>query len=447
MAMKVLILCGGMGSRLRPVLPDGVKPLANVNGRPFLEWLLMSLSAQGIEEVVLCTGHGGPAIEARLGDGRKLGLQITYSFETTPLGTGGAIRLALGHGLDQCVAVLNGDSYCGVDLRQLEAFHIEHAAAASLWLVPVANRARYGSVDIDGDGHITGFREKSAARQPGLISAGAYVLGPAALECLGSDGAMSIENDVFPRLVGRGLFGIVGEGPFIDIGTPDDLARAGRLLVGTTVQLEARVDSGWRRNRLVAHLNGSLAVQRDTLASCTDQVLTAAQMIAVAFATDHKLLLCGNGGSAADSQHMATEFTSRLNREVERPGLPAIALTTDTSFITAFSNDVGFEGVFKRQVGALGKAGDVLIGISTSGNSPNVVLAVRAARQLGIGTIGLVGEGGILTGEVDCAVVIPSRDTQYIQESLLPVEHAVCDLVEQALFRHVQRQPVATGAR
>jgi D-sedoheptulose 7-phosphate isomerase len=302
-------------------------------------------------------------------------------------------------------------------------------------------------VDINTDGRIIGFREKSDARQPGLISAGAYLLGPAALDAIGSDGVVSIENDIFPRLVGCGLFGIVGEGPFIDIGTPDDLARAGRLLVGTTVQLEARVDSGWRRDRLVSHLNGSLAVQRDTLASCMDQVLTAAQMIAVAFATDHKLLLCGNGGSAADSQHMATEFTSRLSKEVERPGLPAIALTTDTSFLTAFSNDVGFEGVFKRQVSALGRPGDVLVAISTSGNSPNVVQAVRAARQLGIETIGLVGEGGILAGEVDCAVVIPSRDTQYIQESLLPVEHAICDLVEQALFRHVQRQPVGAAAR
>jgi D-sedoheptulose 7-phosphate isomerase len=131
---------------------------------------------------------------------------------------------------------------------------------------------------------------------------------------------------------------------------------------------------------------------------------------------------------------MAAEFVSLLTKDFERPGLPAIALTTDTSFLTAFANDLGFEGVFERQVRALGKAGDVLVGISTSGNSPNVRRAVAAAREMGIGTIGLLGEGGLLVDLVDCPVVVPSRHTQHIQESLLPVEHTICHLVEDNLF-------------
>jgi D-sedoheptulose 7-phosphate isomerase len=125
---------------------------------------------------------------------------------------------------------------------------------------------------------------------------------------------------------------------------------------------------------------------------------------------------------------------SQLTKEYSRPGLPAIALTTDTSILTAYANDFGFEGVFERQVRALGRPGDVLVALSTSGNSANVRRAVRAAREIGLRTIGLLGEGGQLTAEVDCPVVVPSRNTQHIQESLLPMEHAIADLVERLLL-------------
>jgi D-sedoheptulose 7-phosphate isomerase len=157
-------------------------------------------------------------------------------------------------------------------------------------------------------------------------------------------------------------------------------------------------------------------------------------VIAAAFTRGRKLLLCGNGGSAADCQHMAAEFVSRLHRDVERPALPAIALTTDTSFLTAFANDCGFEGVFGRQVDALGENGDVLIVISTSGNSPNIACAVQAARKRGLVTVGLFGEGGRLNQEVDVPIVIPSNDTQLVQECMLPIEHAICGLVEETMF-------------
>jgi len=163
-------------------------------------------------------------------------------------------------------------------------------------------------------------------------------------------------------------------------------------------------------------------------------ILTAVERITASFKAGGKLLLCGNGGSAADCQRMAAELVSRLSGERERPGLSALALTTDTSFLTAYSNDYGFEGVFERQVEAHGRRGDVLIAISTSGNSQNVIRAVRRARAMGIMTIGLLGEGGALTGLVDCPVVVPSRDTQRVQEVLLCVEHILCDLTESALF-------------
>jgi D-sedoheptulose 7-phosphate isomerase len=146
------------------------------------------------------------------------------------------------------------------------------------------------------------------------------------------------------------------------------------------------------------------------------------------------VLLCGNGGSAADCQHKATELVSRLTKDLERPALPAIALTTDTSFLTAFANDYGYEGVFERQVQALGKPSDLLIGISTSGNSANVIRAVAAAQAAAMHTIVLTGNSGRLAGMATIAIAVPSANTQHIQEAHLAIEHLLCELVERALF-------------
>jgi len=187
--------------------------------------------------------------------------------------------------------------------------------------------------------------------------------------------------------------------------------------------------------KIETHLLQSAEIKRQTVASCAGSIAKAAEVIAGAFVSSGKLLLCGNGGSAADCQHLAAEFVSRFSKDLERRALPAIALTTDTSFLTAFGNDYGFEGIFERQVEALGSAGDILIGISTSGNSPNVLRAIEAARRKNMHTIALTGSGGRLSGMADIAVAVPSSDTQYIQEAHLAVEHVLCELVESILFR------------
>ena len=183
-----------------------------------------------------------------------------------------------------------------------------------------------------------------------------------------------------------------------------------------------------------SYLAESAEVKRITAAACAEGIASAADVIAEAFRSGGKLLLCGNGGSAADCQHMAAEFVSRLTKDFERPGLPAIALTTDTSFLTAYTNDSGYEGVFARQVQALGRARDVLLGISTSGNSANVIQAMELARDLGLKSVALTGAGGRLAKLADVAIAVPCEDTQHIQEAHLAIEHLLCLLVEQALF-------------
>jgi D-sedoheptulose 7-phosphate isomerase len=190
----------------------------------------------------------------------------------------------------------------------------------------------------------------------------------------------------------------------------------------------------FRLSTIDRYLHDGAEIRRQTAAISGSQILQAADLIANSFQAGGKLLLCGNGGSAADCQHVAAEFTSRLSADYVRPGLPAIALTTDTSFLTAYANDFDFAGVFSRQVEALGKPGDVLVGISTSGNSKNVIQATEMARLMQIRTIGLTGVGGQLAQKVDVCISIPSQNTQHIQETHLAVEHILCHLVERLLF-------------
>jgi len=188
------------------------------------------------------------------------------------------------------------------------------------------------------------------------------------------------------------------------------------------------------RNHARKYLQDSADLKHQVAQQCVDSIVAAAELIAGAFQAKNKVLLCGNGGSAADCQHMAAEFVGVLNKEFRRPGLAAIALTTDTSFLTAFTNDFGFEGVFAQQVETLGTSGDVLIGISTSGNSPNVVRAVEAARALGLRTIALTGSGGQLAQLADITIAVPGDATQHIQEAHLAIEHLICELVEKQIF-------------
>lgn len=190
----------------------------------------------------------------------------------------------------------------------------------------------------------------------------------------------------------------------------------------------------WTLQRATRHLRQSARVIEATITDCRVQIVTAARLVADTIHAGNKLLLCGNGGSAADCQHLATEFTSRLTQDFARPAMAAISLVTDTSFLTAFANDCGFDGVFARQVEALGRPGDLLLGISTSGNSRNVVLAVEAARERGIKSITLCGRGGQLAQLCDAAVRVPSSHTPHIQEAHLAVEHVLCDLVERMLY-------------
>jgi len=182
---------------------------------------------------------------------------------------------------------------------------------------------------------------------------------------------------------------------------------------------------------LDTHLQEHLSVLR-TVSSLAEQIESAADLIERTLRNGRKLMICGNGGSAADSQHLAAEFTGRFVKD--RKPLAGLALTTNTSALTSVANDYSFEEVFSRQVTGLGQTGDCLLAISTSGNSPNVIRAVDAARAIGIKTIGLLGrEGGQLRGKCDIAIVVSSHTTARIQEAHIFIGHTLCSMVEARL--------------
>ncbi len=194
--------------------------------------------------------------------------------------------------------------------------------------------------------------------------------------------------------------------------------------------------TGSALEKVFKHAKAGLEARERFFAEKSESLVELGRAISVCMAKGGKILLCGNGGSAADCQHLAAEFVNRF--KLERPPLPAIALTTDTSALTAIGNDYGFEQVFLKQVQALGNAGDVFIGISTSGTSPNVVSALKEAKRKNLVTVGMTGDGG---GEMvalcDHMVMIPSADTAVIQEVHIAAGHILCHLVDHFLFEAV----------
>lgn len=202
------------------------------------------------------------------------------------------------------------------------------------------------------------------------------------------------------------------------------------------------------REYIQAQLLESANVKQLTSQTCTDSILIAAETIINSFKAGGKLMLCGNGGSAADCQHLAAEFVSSLTEGLRYPGLPAIALNTDTSCLTATGNDFGFEHIFEVQVKSLGKEGDVLLSISTSGNSENIIRAVKAAKEREIKTIGFLGRGGGTLRElVDLAILVPNEKTMRIQENHITIGHIICSLVDKTFHPDKKEEQWSFGQR
>jgi len=227
--LPAAILAGGLGRRLSPVIADRPKALAPVCGQPFLAYVLDQLSRAGLRKAIVCTGHGGDQIKAAFG-AQFGGLALAYSREASPLGTGGALRLALPILDAPLVLVLNGDSFAEVDLKAFWKWHRARGAAASLALAKLPDTRRYGCVDLSERDEILKFLEKTETAGAGWINAGVYLLNRKIIAGIPPQRPVSLEREIFPNLAGRGLCGWRSCQRFIDIGTPESYGAAAHFL-------------------------------------------------------------------------------------------------------------------------------------------------------------------------------------------------------------------------
>ncbi|HEX7229638.1 MAG TPA: HAD-IIIA family hydrolase [Candidatus Binatia bacterium] len=251
------VLAGGLGTRLRSVVGDRPKSLAQVQGRPFVGFLLDQLVGAGVRSVVLCTGYRGEQIRHALGE-KYRSLRLSYSQEPKALGTGGALRFALPQITSDPVLVLNGDSFCGIDFDDYVRWHSEHRAAASMVLARVVSSQRYGSVNLDAEARITRFSEKQQSTRPGWINAGIYLLSREILATIPEGKNVSLEHDIFPHWTGRGLYGYYSRAHFLDIGTPEDFCSADKFF-------SAAIDGVRERPVVVLDRDGTIIEEREYL--------------------------------------------------------------------------------------------------------------------------------------------------------------------------------------
>ena len=222
---EAIILAGGLGTRLRSVVADRPKVLASVGGRPFILRLLDQLAGAAVPLAVISTGHMADQVETVVGPVHGA-MPVRFSRETSPMGTGGAIRLALDATASNPLLVMNGDSFCAFDLGQFLAFHRAKHSRASILLALVPDTSRFGQVQLAPDSSVVRFEEKGKGGSPGWINAGIYLLNRELFTAIPRERAISIEREIFPSLIGSGLHGLQAGGAFLDIGTPASYAEA-----------------------------------------------------------------------------------------------------------------------------------------------------------------------------------------------------------------------------
>lgn len=228
--MKIILLAGGLGTRLKGVLGPVPKSMAKIAGSPFLKYLFASIKKQNFTEVIVCTGHGGNAIRGFFGNGENFGLSIRYTVEKELLGTGGAIKLTEEWIDTDHFIVCNGDTYFEVDLREMLRFHESHGGIGTLALAYKEDPGRYGKVVCGRDNRIISFQEKSEVRKPRYINGGLYVFRKEVFRHIPAGRVCSMEREILPSLIGEGLYGFPVEGYFIDIGIPEDYEKAKKEL-------------------------------------------------------------------------------------------------------------------------------------------------------------------------------------------------------------------------
>lgn len=430
--IPAVILAGGEGTRLRPLTESLPKALVPVQGKPFLQHQLERLRAAGIREVLLLVCYRGRQIEEYFAEGVRLGLRLAYSYEETPRGTAGALKLAESK-LPDDFLLLNGDTLLAFDYAALVERYRRRGKLGVVVAFENRDTGLVSNLALGPDGRVVAYRRGNPA---GLthVDAGVAVCSRGILALVPPGRRVALEDEVYPLLIGRHeLWAFPTRERFYDMGTPAGLAGLEAALGCEERSKRSGREEEWTQ-RARERIRESIRTKQELLAGGHIRLIAqVAEAMAAAYRKGGKVLLFGNGGSAADAQHIAAELLGRYY--YDRPALPALALHANTSALTAIANDYSYAQVFARQVEAAVRSGDVAIGISTSGNSENVIEAVCAARARGAVTVALTGRsGGRLRELVDFCLAVPADDTPRIQEAHILIGHVLCELVEQELF-------------
>jgi len=352
--VTAVVLAGGLGTRLRSVVADRPKALAPVHGRPFLAYLLDQLAASNCRSVVLCTGYLGEQIRDAFGETYK-SLRLSYSQELQPLGTGGALKLALRQIASDLILVLNGDSFFDIDLSAYGCWHRDRGAAASVAVTRVLRTERYGSIKMDEAARILGFAEKQQHAGPGWINAGIYMLGREVLASIPERESVSLEHDVFPRWTGRALCGYYRPACFLDIGTPEDFGRAEAFFCR-----DLRVKE---RPTIVLDRDGTIIQECEYLSN------------------PEQVELVPGAGAAL--------------RELQQIGFSLVVVTNQSGIARGFFSDAVLQQIHHRLNQLLAEAGVRLAGIyvcphrpedNCGCRKPKLGLMEQAAKELGFAT-------------------------------------------------------------
>lgn len=331
-SVTAAVLVGGLGTRLRTQLPDRPKALAEIAGRPFLSYQLDRLAAVGIADVVLCTGYRGEQIQQTFGGAYRT-MRLQYSHEPTPLGTAGALRCASPLFRSETVLAMNGDAFWEVDLQAFWSWHNRRRAAASIVVTRLSDTNQYGRVRVDRAGRVQGFDEKSVSG-PGWINAGVYLLGRQVIEQIPSRGAVSIERDVFPKLVGRSFYGYRSRGRFLDIGTPESYRMAERFVP--------------KRRFVVLDRDGTILVEKHYL---------------------------------ADPQHVElVKGAAEGLRQLQAMGLGLVVITNQSAIGRGMFDEARLEAIHNRMRELLKMVGVQLDGVYVCPHRPEDVCACRKPK-------------------------------------------------------------------
>ncbi len=439
-APKAMILAAGKGTRLRPLTNRMPKAMVPVDGRPLLEYTIELLREHGVRDIAVNLHTHADSITEHFGDGSRFGVSLTYSFEPELLGTAGAVKKLEEYFSDGPFYVVYGDVLTRLDLGSLLEHHRDCGAMATIALHQTEELARCGVVRQDENGWITRFTEKPGIGvTPGAwANAGIYVVEPLLLQRMGAEAPQDFGRDVFPNVAEDGgkLAGFRSDAVFWDVGSTERLRLAEDWL---------RIEAGRepRRNEIAAVADEYLSGVQEAIAGLDrDAISQVAELLLDAQARGNQVFIAGNGGSSSTASHMAADLTRAASTSFGLP-LRCRSLTDNVPAVTAWSNDVGVESAFQLQMEQVVEPGDVLIAISASGRSPNIIAAAEAAHRQGASVVGLVGFGGGKLAEVaDVAVVVPSDEYGPVEDIHLLLGHLLATEVRLAAESTDDVEPV-----